>query len=313
MAKQKSREELLSEIKSLFDHVPIGLYRTTPDGKIIDANPALIQMLGFPDRQTLLEVNTNDLHVDVQRRRELQNKMEQEGTIRNVELQLQRYDGSTIWVVDNAYPVPDSEGNVYCYEGSLDDITEQKHAESKILEWKNRYEVAVQVSGHLLYDWDSSTNEVTYGGALDTLLGYLYEEMEGGLDHWIELIHPDDVEHFEKTIERLIATKEKARLEYRVRRKDGSYVHIEDSGNFITDEHGNQIRMIGFVKDIDERAQAEQFLIDEEARYRTLFTESPIVLWEEDFSDVKEYIDALSNEGIDDCFWHNLSLLFCAE
>jgi len=75
------------------------------------------------------------------------------------------------------------------------DITERKQTEAEIIEWKHRYESAVQASGHILYDWDSTTNEVTYGGAVEKILGYSMKEMEGGLKRWIELIHPDDVDH----------------------------------------------------------------------------------------------------------------------
>ena len=140
------------------------------------------------------------------------------------------------------------------------DITDRKHAEQAIQEWKNRYETAVRASGHLLYDWDSTTNQVTYGGDLERMLGYTVAEMDGGLKRWMELIHPDDHNYFKEAIEQLITTKAPAHLEFRVRRKDGSYIFVEDSGHFITDSKGNITRMIGFVKDITERILAEKEL-----------------------------------------------------
>ena len=140
------------------------------------------------------------------------------------------------------------------------DITDRKESEQAIQEWKNRYETAVLTSGHLLYDWDSETNQVTYGGDLEGMLGYTSAEMDGGLKRWLEFIHPEDQKYFQETIQHLIVTKEAANLEFRVRRKDGAYIVVEDSGRFITDASGNITRMIGFVKDITERRQAEEEL-----------------------------------------------------
>jgi len=54
--------------RGLFNSVPIGLFRTSPDGTILDANPALVDMLGFPSREALLAVNIADVHVDPQQR-----------------------------------------------------------------------------------------------------------------------------------------------------------------------------------------------------------------------------------------------------
>ncbi len=138
----------------------------------------------------------------------------------------------------------------------------------ELKEWRNRYEVAVSTSGHILFDWDSTTNEVTYGGDLEKILGYTMEEMTGGLDRWQALIHPDDLEGFKTTIARIIETREPASLTYRVRRKDGRYTHMEDEGEFFTDARGNVVRMIGFVKDVSERKKAEEEKANLESQLR---------------------------------------------
>ncbi len=140
----------------------------------------------------------------------------------------------------------------------VEDITQRKRSAAKIREWKSRYETAVLASGHLLYDWNSETNEVVYGGDLERILGYSQEEMQGGLSRWIEFIHPEDQSYFNETIEHLTAANEPAHLEYRVRKKDGKYITVEDEGHFITDAQGNMVQMVGFVKDITERKQAEE-------------------------------------------------------
>jgi len=116
---------------SLFDGVPVGLYRTTPDGQILDANLAAMQMLGYPDRESLLAANVAATFVDAEGRRRWQALVEREGVVRGFESQLCRRDGTIIWVDDNGRAVYDAEGRVLYYEGSLEDITERKRAEEE--------------------------------------------------------------------------------------------------------------------------------------------------------------------------------------
>ena len=154
----------------------------------------------------------------------------------------------------------DQQGHVTGALSTARDITGQKQTELLMQEWKNRYETAVRASGHLLYDWNSATNEVVYGGDIERILGYTPAEMEGGLSRWQELIHPEDQDHFKSVIEQLIANGAAANLEYRVRKKDGSYIYVEDEGNFIVDAEEQTKQMIGFVKDITDKKKVEEAL-----------------------------------------------------
>lgn len=134
-----------------------------------------------------------------------------------------------------------------------------KHkTENIIREGEERYNAAIKASGQILYDWNSETNEVSYGGDVEKMFGYTFQELKGGLARWQELIHPDDLNHFNHTITCMIGKKESARLEYRVRRKDGSYIYIEDNGHFFKDGKGKTIRMIGLVKEITERVRLDK-------------------------------------------------------
>ncbi len=151
------------------------------------------------------------------------------------------------------------------------DVTERMRAEKVLVEWKNRYEAAINASGQILYDWDPVTNEVTFGGNFQDVLGYTEEEMEGGLAHWIELIHEEDVEAFNHEIRRVIETHEPLYLKYRVKRKDDSYIFVEDRGYFFVNAQGMLASMVGFIVDITDRVKAEEALKQAEKRYRSIF------------------------------------------
>ena len=86
---------------ALFNNVPIGLWKTTPEGGIIDANPAAVQLLGYPDRESLLRVNAANLYLDPADRKRWQSLIGRDDAVRRYETQLQRPDGSAIWVEEN--------------------------------------------------------------------------------------------------------------------------------------------------------------------------------------------------------------------
>ncbi|MFH1746538.1 MAG: PAS domain-containing protein, partial [Planctomycetota bacterium] len=124
---QKHAREALHESEGryhrLFNRVPVGLYRTTPTGQLLDANPALVRMFGYPDLEALLVKNTDDLYVHSQERSQRLHELDKEDVILGAELQVQRCDGTIIWVRDNARAIRDDNGQVLYYEGSLEDIT----------------------------------------------------------------------------------------------------------------------------------------------------------------------------------------------
>lgn len=113
----------------LFDNAPIGLYRMTPQGEIVETNPALISLLGYPDRETLLAAKTVEFYVDPADKERWQNQMQHQGEVRGFDLQLRKRDGRAIWVRSNGQALRDEQGHIWCYEGSLEDITREKLAE----------------------------------------------------------------------------------------------------------------------------------------------------------------------------------------
>ncbi len=125
----RQREE---QYRSLFEGAPVGLYRTDPVGQILEVNQALVRMLKYPSRELLLEYNLQDLCVTSQDRDRWFSQLTLQTKVQEVELQLQCWDGSTIWVVNTGQPICDVDGSILYYEGSLLDITDRKKAEEAL-------------------------------------------------------------------------------------------------------------------------------------------------------------------------------------
>lgn len=125
--------------QDLLEHLPVGVYRTTPDGMIIEANQALANMLGYESHEDLKDINVTDLYVREEDRNEHLKKLDERGTF-FTEFQLRRKDGQAIWGRDYPRAVIDSGGKIKYYDGILVDITTQKNAEEKLKEAMNKLE-----------------------------------------------------------------------------------------------------------------------------------------------------------------------------
>ena len=108
--------------RALFDSIPVGIYRTTPDGQILDINQTGVEMLGYKNREDVIKINTLQLYVNPEDRSRWKTALERNGVLRNFETQIRRPDGSIFWVVDNAHVVKDIADRVLYFQGSLEDL-----------------------------------------------------------------------------------------------------------------------------------------------------------------------------------------------
>lgn len=129
--------------RALFDGVPVGLFRVAPSGQFLAVNQALVDMLGDPDHESLLAVNSADLYVRAQDRDRWRSMLEREEAARDFEAQWQRYDGMIIDARTSIRVERDVEGHALYYEGSLEDITESKRAE-QLLQTLNTAALAME-------------------------------------------------------------------------------------------------------------------------------------------------------------------------
>jgi len=116
---------------SLVDHLPVGVYRTNPEGRILTANPALVKMLGYQSEEELRGVNVNDLYIRKKDREAHLHSLDQR-LIYFTELKLRRRDGGTIWGNDFPRAVPGPTGAVRYYDGILVNITRRKKIENQL-------------------------------------------------------------------------------------------------------------------------------------------------------------------------------------
>src|SRR5512146_2245036 len=119
-------------MRELVRQFPEGIYATTPAGEIVDANPALLKILGVKSLEELRSLRAQDLMVDPALRAKEMELLERRGSLRNFEFQIRRPDGQVRTVLDTVYRSQDPCSNRVIYRGVLVDITGRKELENRL-------------------------------------------------------------------------------------------------------------------------------------------------------------------------------------
>jgi len=122
--------------RGIFENAVEGIGRTTPEGLILAANPAMARMLGYDSPEDLIDSvpNIGRIYIDKGLRAEILSMMEREEAIQGVEAQVRRKDGTPIWVLMNLPAVRDEQGRLLHYDGVAQDITARKKTEEALRE-----------------------------------------------------------------------------------------------------------------------------------------------------------------------------------
>ncbi len=136
----------LEDYRKLFEGSVDGIYVTTPEGQILNANPALAQMMGYDSPQQLIDGVADiseSIYVDPAARDEYLLRMRRDGMVREFEYQVRRRNGDILWLSDSASAVRDESGRVIRHEGTVRDITNQRRAEQALGESRRQLQTVI--------------------------------------------------------------------------------------------------------------------------------------------------------------------------
>ena len=166
--------------RDLFENAQVGIYRTTPDGEIVLANPAIVRLLGYDD---LDDLRSRDLEREGYHpryaRRAYREMLERDSKVSGYEAIWRKRDGSLIHVRENASAVLDDDGHVVAYEGTVEDITRRKQYEQDLSAEKERLDITLRSIAEAVIATDTEGLVSLMNDRAQTLTGWPREEALG--------------------------------------------------------------------------------------------------------------------------------------
>ncbi|MCF7928735.1 MAG: PAS domain S-box protein [Spirochaetales bacterium] len=281
---------------TIFDNINDAVFVHDLDGKILEVNASACSLLGYT-REELLDLRPQDI-VAPEYREGIPERFEhiQKSGSFLFEVVLRRKDGAGIPVEISSKPI--TINNISCIISTIRDISARKKAEKEL----RQTSALLQNITDNMFDLVSLTDlegNFTFVGKSHRILGYELEYLIG--KNVLEFVHPEDLPRIKTQFEDFLGAAEAFRkVEYRYRCTDGSYIWLETLGRKLFDDNGKTRELIFSSRDISENKAYIENLRESEERYRYIFNNSAVSLWEEDISAVRKAIEDLKEQGVQD-------------
>ena len=262
--KQREAKLRISEehYRKLFEHVGVGVYVSSKEGKFLDANQTLLDMLDYRSKNQFLNMDISaDLYVRPEDRRKFQDMIERDGRVMDYEVEFKKQDGTPIIVSLTSHVRYDLHGNVLGYEGIVVDQTQRYQMEKKLKEAHDFMNKIIQSSPNPIMAADLHGNIIIWNRAAEKTLGYPADEVVNKMH--ITKIYPEGVAH---KIMKMIRSPESGGMgilrsfPLLYVRRDGEVIDGNLSAAMVYDEKGNEIATVGSFVDLRERIEMEQRL-----------------------------------------------------
>ncbi len=321
ITERKAAEEAAAiaenEYHKIFEGALEGIYRTSPEGRNLAANPALARMLGYDSPQEVVSTVNDSGHQvwrDPQDRLAFSRLLEEQEIVRGFECQYLRKDGTVIWVSLNSRRVRGPDGQTLYYEGFIEDITERKRTEEALRESEQGLAAAQRIAHVGSWQWNVQTNAAHWSAETFRIFGLAPGQLEEHRKAFLEMIHPADKLRVDQALTDALLGTSEYNLDYRLQLPDGTEKVIHSQAEVLLDQAGKPLALQGIVHDITEQKQAEEALRQSEDQYRSMVLNIPEVVWTVDsegrIAFISPNLKKLSGFTPEEAYQTGLSLFF---
>jgi PAS domain S-box-containing protein len=258
VTEEREKERRFTE---LFETLQEGVYFSTPEGKILDVNPALVGMLGYQSKQELLELAPNALNFDAAQNPVLGRGSDDRGGVRTREVTLRRRDGSAAVCLDTSRAVWDEAGAIIRYQGTLTDVTEKRTMEAQLRQQEVFRQRLLESFPDLILVVDLNERYTFASSRIRDLLGYHPEEFVGKRIDDLQDHSPEFL-----SLYRDVASGKQlfASCEYGALHRDGTWRTMRASASQLFDSENKLSGVIFSVRDITVEKKLEQQVMQSE-------------------------------------------------
>ncbi|HVP77539.1 MAG TPA: PAS domain S-box protein [Thermodesulfobacteriota bacterium] len=250
------------KLRNLFERVRHGLFISSREGKFLDCNQALLDLLGYATKQEFFEIDiARDLYVNPEDRKVFQERIERDGYAKDMEVEFKKKNGERITVLLTGHPIKNEKGEVVGYQGINLDISERKRIENELREANEFFMNLIESSVDGIIAADMKGNIFIFNKGAEALTGYWAEEVIGKLH--ITRIYPDGVA---KEIMKKLRSPEYGGVgkfiptQLNVLNKVGEEIPIQLSAVLIYNGTGQEIASVGIFTDLRPRLKMEKKL-----------------------------------------------------
>ncbi len=255
----KASEE---KYRNLFESVRHGLFISSKGGRFLDCNQALVDMLGYEDREEFLRIDiARDLYVNPKDRRRFQKLIEKEGFVKDFEADFKKKSGEIITVLLTAQVMKGPDGEVIGYEGLNIDISQRKTMERELREANEFLTNLIESSVDGIIVTDMKGSILIFNKGAERILGYQSEEVIGKMnirELYAPGVAPDVMKKMRSPDYGGLGKLHSSRIV--LRNKSGEWIDGDLSASLIYDDQGNEIGSIGIFEDLREKLKMEEKL-----------------------------------------------------
>ncbi len=295
-----NRKDTEDQIKILSKSVELSndaIVTTSLDGVITSWNRGAELIYGYSAKEILgMSISILEPPILVGETKELNELVEFGEQINNYETLRVRKDNMIINVSLTASPIFDDYEQLMAILTIFRDSTQYKKAEEKLMKSKELYRIATEQTGQVVYNYDLITDKCSWAGAIEEVTGYSYEELNMlGKYFWITRVF--HIEEF-KIVKPFTMRnhRDKFSEELKLKRKDGTFIYIENKGILLRDNQGRPYEAIGVIKNITDLKIAIDKIEKSEEKYRSFVQNFHGIVFQFDENFIPIFLDGAVEE-----------------
>jgi PAS domain S-box-containing protein len=257
------RQESELSFAEFFQSLREGIFFTTADGRFLDANPALVRMLGYDSKEDLQSRHVNEIYFNAAQREDLIRETKAKGLVLDKEIEYRRKDGKKIYCLASVFVIPDPSGRTVRFQGRLVDITERRDIERKLRQEQEFTRRLVECFPDLIVVLDREGRFTYVSERIKEMLGVSPEEYIS--EQVGQRASPESRSKLEKMRQNIVSGREAhGQIEVEAQHMDGSWKTLRIAASPLYDETGTIVGMVSSGQDITESKRLEQQLAQNE-------------------------------------------------